>query len=281
MDYFNVNGLLIPAVGLGTFSMHGEELRVVVSSAVRAGYRLFDTAFRYGNERELGEILAENSAFSDNVVVSTKLSGLQYHGEKRWLYLNKQSPRRSIRASLTKLGKSCQDIYLLHSPFKNYHLAYYKLLKEKSAGKIKVLGVSGFKKEQLICIKQFCGCYPMVNMIEMHPYHASKELVDFCQENGIQVIARSPFAHGIILKELSDNVKICNIAVKYGKSIPQIILRWIIQQDVVAMHRTQNVIHLNENIDVFDFELDDNEMNIMYLLNKDLSFGVVNKNLNA
>ena len=197
------------------------------------------------------------------------------------LYLNKQSPRRSVKASLTKLGKSCLDIYLLHSPFKDYHIAYSKLLEEQQLGRIKVLGVSGFNEEQLRCIKQFCGIYPMVNMIELHPYHSSKELVAFCQENGIQVIARSPFAHGIILKELSDNVKICNIAIKYCKSIPQIVLRLIIQQDVVAMHRTQNVIHLKENIDIFDFELDDNEMNIMYLLNKNLSFGVVNKNVNA
>ena len=115
----------------------------------------------------------------------------------------------------------------------------------------------------------------MINMIELHPYHSSKALVEFCKENDIKLIARSPFAHGEILPLLSTDRDITSIANEHNKSVPQVILRWIIQQGVIALPRTKNKSHLQENINVFDFELTSSEMHVIDMKNKDLSFGAV------
>ena len=140
-----------------------------------------------------------------------------------------------------------------------------------------MLGVSGYSIDQLQIIKDYCGVYPMVNMLELHPYHSSRTLVDFCKENDIRLIARSPFAHGEIIPLLSADKDIVNIAREYGRSVPQIILRWIIQQGVIALPRSKDINHLQENINVFDFELTSHNMSVIDMKNKDLSFGVVKR----
>lgn len=274
MYYIDIEGLSIPMVGLGTFSMHGEELKAVMASALEMGYRLFDTAYRYGNEDEIGGIVSGLDS-ARPVVLSTKLSGLQFNGRRKRLYLDRQSPRRSLAGSLRRLRQKSIDIYMLHSPFRDYHKAYAKLLKEKERGRVKVLGVSGYGIDHLKRIKDYCGEYPMVDMVELHPYHSSRAVVDFCKENNIRLIARSPFAHGEIIPLLSEDADIRNMANAFNKSIPQIILRWIVQQGVIAMPRTKNPNHLQENIDVFDFELSNSDMDVIDMKNKDLSFGVV------
>lgn len=279
MDYIDIGNISVPMVGLGTFSMHGEELQKVIASAMSMGYRFFDTAYRYGNEKEIGKFI-RNQGNIDNeapVVLSTKYSGLQYRGQKSRLYLDRTSPKRALSNSLHCFHRECIDMYLLHSPFRGFQMAYEKLLIEKGKGRIKVLGVSGYSIEQLQIIKDYCGVYPMVNMLEIHPYHSSRALVDFCKENDIRLIARSPFAHGDIIPLLSADNDIRNISKECGKSVPQIILRWIVQQGVIALTRSKDTNHLQENINVFDFKLTSNDMNVINMKNKDLSFGVVKR----
>ena len=275
----DIGHIKVPMVGLGTFSMHGEELKMAMTSAMTMGYRFFDTAYRYGNENEIGEIIRKQGDIGDAtpVVMSTKYSGLQFYGRKSRLYLDKTSPKRALSNSLHNLCQKSIDIYLIHSPFRGFHLAYEKLLKEKEKGRIKVLGVSGCSIDQLQIIKDYCGVYPMVNMLELHPYHSSRTLVDFCKENDIRLIARSPFAHGEIIPLLSADKDIVNIAREYGRSVPQIILRWIIQQGVIALPRSKDTNHLQENINVFDFELTSHDMAVIDIKNQDLSFGVVKR----
>ena len=280
MDYINIENLDIPMVGLGTFSMHGEELKAVITSAMGMGYRFFDTAYRYGNESEIGDIVKAQQDEIGNaapVVLSTKYSGLQYRGRKNRLFLDKKSPKRALSTSLHCLCRDNIDLYLLHSPFRGFQKAYEKMLKEKENGRITVTGVSGYSVDQLKMIKDYCGVYPMIDMIELHPYHSSRALVDFCKENGIKLIARSPFAHGEILPLLSTDKDITSIANEHNKSVPQVVLRWIIQQGVVALPRTKNPSHLQENINVFDFELTSSEMHVIDMKNKDLSFGAVKR----
>lgn len=278
MDYINIENLDIPMVGLGTFSMHGEELKAVITSAMGMGYRFFDTAYRYGNESEIGDIVNAQQDDIGNaapVILSTKYSGLQYRGRKTRLFLDKKSPKRALSNSLHCLRRDKVDLYLLHSPFRGFQMAYEKMLREKEKGRIKVEGASGYSVDQLKMIKDYCGVYPMINMIELHPYHSSKALVEFCKENDIKLIARSPFAHGEILPLLSTDRDITSIANEHNKSVPQVILRWIIQQGVIALPRTKNPNHLQENINVFDFELTSSEMHVIDMKNKDLSFGAV------
>ena len=279
MDYIDVGSIKIPMVGLGTFSMHGEELNTVMTSALDLGYRFFDTAYRYGNEKEIGKIVRRQLIIGRRppIVLSTKLSGLQFYGRRSRLYLDKISPKRALTNSLRLLRQKIMDVYLIHSPFTNFHLAYEKLLLEKEKGRIKVLGVSGYSINQLKRIKSHCGVYPMVNMLEIHPYHSSRELVEFCSENGIRLIARSPFAHGEIIPLLSADKDIRMIANEFNKSVPQIILRWIVQQGVIALPRSTDSSHLQENINVFDFELTSHDMDVINMKNKDLSFGVVRR----
>lgn len=278
MEYLKVGQVDIPTIGLGTFSLHGNELEKVIIAALGMGYSYFDTAYRYGNEEDIGRILATQkpNEFS-SFLLSSKLSGLQYHGRKELFYLNRKTPKRALSNSLHKLGRKYIDIYLLHSPFSGFQKAYEKLLLEKEKGRIKVLGVSGFDTNQLTMIKEYCGVYPMINMVELHPYHSSRPMLDFCNENNIRLIARSPFAHGEILPLLQEEGDIRDIANEHQKSIPQIILRWIIQQGVVAIPRTKIKKHLLENICVFDFELSNKEVDIINMKNKNLSFGVVSK----
>lgn len=279
MEYVEIDGVRLPMVGLGVFSMHGIELDEVVTKALSIGYRYFDTAFRYNNETELGEILSKRRDIDEGfILISTKLSGLQYHGTERFFHFDRKSPKRALQGSLKRLSRDCVDVYLLHSPFKGFHVAYKKLLKEKEKGRIKVLGVSGFNIERLKTIKNYCGEYPMVNMIEVHPYHSSRSVVDFCNENGIGLIARSPFAHGEIIPLLNADADFRRMSDEYGKSIPQIVLRWVIQQGIVAMTRAKNEEHLRENIDVFDFELKSKDIDVINMKNKDLSFGATARN---
>ena len=280
MDYINIENLGIPMVGLGTFSMHGEELKAVITSAMGMGYRFFDTAYRYGNESEIGDIVKAQQDEIGNaapVVLSTKYSGLQYPGRKNRLFLDKKSPKRALSTSLHCLCRDHIDLYLLHSPFRGFQKAYEKMLKEKEKGRITVTGVSGYSVDQLKMIKDYCGVYPMIDMIELHPYHSSRALVDFCKENGIKLIARSPFAHGEILPLLSTDKDITSIANEHNKSVPQVVLRWIIQQGVVALPRTKNPSRLQETINVFDVELTSSEMHVIDMKNKDLSFGAVKR----
>lgn len=272
MQYLKIGDIEVPKIGLGLYSMQGGILEAAVKAALESGYEWFDTAYRYENEKELGEILRGGGHSS--VVISTKLSGLQYVGKRKLLYLDQMSAKKILKGSLKRLGSRKVDMYMLHSPFRHYERAFAELQALKAAGLIGTIGVSGFKEEQLEQVKSYCGEYPEFNMIECHPYFSNKDLIAYCKSKGIKLIARSPLAHGVILPQLTMDNGLEEMCRKYGCAVPQLILRWIIQQDMVALVRSANPEHIKENVRVFDFELSDGDISYIDGLNINKSYGV-------
>lgn len=269
MEYTFIGDVKIPVIGLGTFGMHDDILRNAIMCSVACGGVFFDTAFRYENESEMGDAL-----FNKNAIISSKLSGMQYCGKRKWLYLDGISAKKAYRASCRKLRHDKLDIYMLHSPFRNFEKAYSELIRMKRNNLVGAIGVSGFDVERLNKIKDYCGEYPQFDMIELHPYYSQKSLVDFCEVNGIKVIARSPFAHGEILPELYKDCKLEAMSNKYHKTVPQLVLRWITQQDITVVFRSACEEHIKENCQIFDLTLTEEEMQYFNSLNRNCSYGV-------
>lgn len=271
MQYLRIGEVDFPQLGLGLYSMRGDVLKNAVDAALELGYSWLDTAYRYENEKELGALLSCHEKI--DLRVSSKLSGLQYVGERKYFYLNKISAKRALKGTLSRLGMQSIDMYMLHSPFRHFEKAFSDLLRLKEAGLVQTVGVSGFGEDQLQTIHAYCGEWPQFNMIECHPFYSNKDVIGFCKEHGIQVIARSPFAHGHILPELQKDSVLGEMAKSHQVDIPQLVLRWIVQQGMAVMTRSANPKHIKDNMRVFDFELSEQECGYMDGLNIDKSFG--------
>lgn len=258
------------SIGLGLYSMHGQKLESALRAALDAGYTLFDTAYKYGNEKEIGSILPPDSGR-----ICTKICGIQYTGRKRFLYLDRKSIRKSVMMAARKLKREQLDIVLLHHVFRGYEQAFDELLQVQREGLVRKVGVSGFGIKHLEAVKARSGAYPDVCMLEIHPYHSSPDVADFCARQGIDVIARSPFAHGLILPELGRESIMRQLTAATGKTVPQIVLRWCIQHGWTVMPRSADVGHIQENFLIFDFELSDDDVRAIDALNRDESYGVV------
>ena len=261
--------LNLPPIGLGLYAMHGKVLASALKTALDAGCTLFDTAWKYGNEKEVGAIVPPDA------FVCTKISGEQYNGHRYCLFLDRQSVRKSVARAARKLNRMPVDIVLLHSPFPGYRKAFAELLQARGEGLVKAVGVSGFGIKQLEAIKAHCGAFPDLCMLEVHPYHSAPEVTAFCAQNGIGVIARSPFAHGQILEELGREPVMQQLTAATGKSVPQIVLRWCVQHGWIALPRSADPGHIRENLAIFDFELSDDDVRAIDALNRDESYGVV------
>ena len=268
MEYIANNHIRLPLLGLGTFSMHGEELRNVVTEAVRSGYYLFDTATKYKNEKDLGTVLND----TPNLFLQSKVHAGQLWGNIRYLRLNKKDVKKSLALSSKRLGVS-PYIYLLHSPFSGYEHFFKELAEIRDKGVVNGIGVCNVNLEQLVKLISMTGQKPDVIQVEMHPYHSNQKLIEYCHDHGILVEARSPLAHGDALPEWQSNRLLQEISRRHGKTIPQIILRWIIQQKVVVIVRSGNPVHIRQNMDIFDFSLTAQEMVEIHSINKNLSFG--------
>lgn len=270
MEYINNDEIRLPLIGLGTFSLHGERLSKVVYASIQLGYNFFDTATKYGNEEEIGIAIKDVT----DILLQSKVHDRQLIGTKRYLWLNKKSVKKSHMLSSKRL-QSNPDIYLLHSTFKGYEQHFKELVSLRENRKTKAIGICNISLEQLKSLVKKTGRKPDIVQVEIHPYHSNKELIDYCKGQEILVEARSPLAHGDVMEEWKSNAVLQNISSKYGKSIPQVILRWITQQNVIAIVRTKNVDHLKENINIFDFTLTEDELNKIDSLNKNQSFGFI------
>ncbi len=272
-----VLGQEFPCIGLGTFPMRGEDLRCAVKSALFSGYRLFDTAFKYGNESEIAHCL-KSFPSSERVFVQTKISVTQL-SDKRILGIRygHHTAKDALRDSLKRLGKKKLDVYLVHSPANGYESLYSSLMGFREEGLVSVIGVCGFQEDHLRKINDKFGEYPAINQIEVHPYYSNRRLVDFCKEKGVTVEARSPFAHGDVMEEFILNPVLSSIASEYGKTVPQIIIKWLIQQGLIVIAKSENPTHISENIGIGGFEMAEFEMKAINGLNQDLSFGFVGK----
>jgi diketogulonate reductase-like aldo/keto reductase len=240
------NGNEIPQLGLGVWKVPDEEASSAVEQAIDAGYRLIDTAKIYRNEIGVGKALATTKVPREDLFITTKL----WNADQGY-----ESTLKAFDESLEKLGLDYVDRYLIHWPTPEYdqYVETYKALETiYKEGRAKAIGVCNFDIEHLQRILDECEVVPAVNQVECHPYLQQQELKEFCKENGIVLEAYSPLMNGT--KVLHDPV-IQEIANEKGKTTAQVILRWHLQSDVIAIPKTVTPSRMGENIDVFDFEL--------------------------
>ena len=249
MQFVEANGARIPAIGLGTWELRGKTCARLVEQALRLGYRHIDTAQVYENEREVGEGLRAARVRRDEVFVTTKI----------WTtHFAPHDLERSAKESLTKLRLSEVDLLLLHWPNPHVPLAETMgaLAHAKKLGIARHIGVSNFTVALIEEAVAACPEPLVCDQVEYHPYLDQTKVRDACARHGMAVVAYSPIARG----RIKSDETLARIGQAHGKSTAQVCLRWLVQQNVSAIPRTQKIERLSENIDIFDFELSEEEM---------------------
>ena len=259
MNYITLNnGIKMPQVGFGVFQIKDrEECIRVVLDAIEAGYRLIDTAQSYGNEEAVGEAIKQSSVQRDELFITTKVWLTNYGYEKT---------KKSIEESLKKMQLDYLDLVLLHQPFNDYYGAYHALIDLYKEGKIKAIGVSNFYPDRLVDLSLFSEIRPAVNQVEVNPFHQQTGALKYHEKYNIQMEAWAPFAEG--KNHIFSHPELKAIGEKYGKSVGQVILRWLIQRGIVPLSKTVKKERMLENISVFDFELSEEDMSIIASLDK-------------
>ncbi|HSX45219.1 MAG TPA: aldo/keto reductase [Candidatus Saccharimonadales bacterium] len=240
------NGQQIPQIGLGTWLIKDEsECKKAIKVALEAGYRHFDTAQYYANEQFVGVAIKESNIKRQDIFITTKIS------------IDNFLPSRvipSFEKSLEKLQTDYVDLLLLHFPVtKLRHTAWKKLEEIHRSGRAKSIGVSNYTIRHLKKLLNECEVKPAVNQVEIHVFLQQPKLLDYCKQNDIVVEAYSPLVHGRSM----NNETLMAIAKKHNKSTAQIMLRWCVEQDLVVLPKSSNPGRIKENIQIFDFRLDD------------------------
>lgn len=259
MQYVTLNdGNTMPQLGFGVFQV--PDLAVceqAVSDALETGYRLIDTAAAYANEEVVGAAIAKSSVAREDIFVTSKL----------WVdHFTYEKAKQGIDDSLRKLGLDYLDLYLLHQPYGDVAGAWRALEEAQQAGKIRSIGVSNFAHAQLINLELMSNVKPAVNQIEISPWYQEKDEVNFAESQDVQVEAWAPFAED--QHHIFTDPTIAAIGEKYGKTNGQVILRWLLQRGIVAIPKSVHKERMEENFDVFDFELSDEDMATMAGLDK-------------
>lgn len=262
MEYVTLNnGVKMPKAGFGVFQINDKEECVrVVLDAIDAGYRLIDTAQSYGNEEAVGEAIQKTTVPREELFITTKVWISNYGYEKA---------KKSVEESLEKMQLDYIDLVLLHQPFKDYHGAYRALLDLYKEGKIKAIGVSNFYPDCLVDLCLDTDVIPAVNQVEVNPFHQQDKALEYNQKYGVQLEAWAPFAEG--KNGIFTNETLSEIGKKYNKSVGQVILRWLVQRGIIPLAKTVRKERMEENINIFDFELSQDDMNTIAGMNKDTS----------
>ena len=239
------NGVAMPILGFGVFQIpDAAECERCVSDALKAGYRLIDTAAAYMNEEAVGKAIRNSGIARKELFVTTKL----------WIQdAGYESAKRAFERSLKRLQLDYLDLYLIHQPYGDVYCAWRameELYKEK---KVRAIGVSNFQPDRLMDLIVHNTIVPAVNQIETHPFQQQANTQKFLQENGIQMESWAPFAEG--RNDLFSNNLLRSIGQQYNKSIAQVVLRWLIQRGVVAIPKSVRKERIEENFNIFDFEL--------------------------
>ncbi|WP_066289952.1 aldo/keto reductase [Bacillus sp. FJAT-29937] len=253
------NGVKMPQLGFGVWRVEDELATESVAKALEVGYRSIDTAMIYKNENGVGKAIKESAIPREELFITTKV------------WNSDQGFDRTLQAyedSLERLGLDYVDLYLIHWPapeFDQYADTYKALEKLYRDGRVKAIGVCNFELEHLDRILKECDVKPVLNQIECHPFLAQSELKDFCSKHEIFVEAWSPLHQG---GEVLQNETIKNIAAKHDKTAAQTVLRWHLQNNTIVIPKSVTPSRIEENFNVFDFELSANEMNEINNLNR-------------
>lgn len=250
------NGDKIPQLGFGLWQLNKEEAVRSVKIAIAEGYRLFDTAQYYQNEGETYQAIKESGIARKDVYITTKV----------WpTHMRNGTVRESLDKSLELLGGEYIDLVLIHWPADEFNKPTWQIMEEYvDKGKIKSIGVSNFSPEQLKELMSYARIKPVVNQIEIHPYRNQLRNAELNKELGVAVETWSPLGSGKVLQDQT----LTKLANKYNKSVAQIILRWNIQRGLITIPRSRNKDHIAENINVFNFQLADKDMEIINNLNR-------------
>jgi 2,5-diketo-D-gluconate reductase B len=249
MQFVEANGARIPAIGLGTWELRGRTCARVVEQALRLGYRHIDTAQIYENESEVGEGLRASGVNRDEVFVTTKV----------WTtHFAPNDLERSTKESLARLRLAHVDLLLLHWPNPRIPLqeTLGALAHVKELGMTRHIGISNFTVALIEEAVAACPVPLVCDQVEYHPYLDQAKVLQACSDNGMALVAYSPIAKG----RIKNDKALAGIGEKHRKTAAQVCLRWLLQQNVAAIPRTSKIERLSENIEVFDFELSDDEM---------------------
>jgi 2,5-diketo-D-gluconate reductase A len=240
------NGLVMPILGFGVFQIPDPaECERTVIDAIGAGYRLIDTAASYMNEAAVGKGIRNSNVPRSDLFVTSKLWVQDTGYEQTTIAIDK---------SLKRLDMDYLDLFLIHQPFGDIYGSWRAMQDAYKAGKLRAIGVSNFAPDRLMDLMAFNEIAPAVNQIEVNPFHQQQVAADFMAENKVQAEAWAPFAEG--KNDLFSNPALAGIAAKYNKSIGQVVLRWLVQRGIVALAKTVRRERMLENLDVFDFQLD-------------------------
>lgn len=279
MHYIKLNnGVEMPQLGLGTFLIPEDKMTETIGKAYELGYRQFDTAWRYHNEGQIAKALKDNGIRREDVFITTKINadGLYKSDYKYGLHRffnrrNGKTIKQIIQESFDNLQTDYIDLFLIHWPWPMSPKMWKELSALYEEGRIRAIGVSNFLKPHLDALADNSDIIPAVNQFEISPLNTNKELIKYCHDRGIAVEAMSTFSHYRSVEprnEIIQNPILQRIAAKHKKSVVQIVLRWMQQQGIIMIPKTWNHDYLKENISIFDFELDEDEMGIVDSLNK-------------
>lgn len=258
MEYVTLNdGNRIPSLGYGVFEIPDGECAECVSRAIACGYTHIDTAQIYGNEAGVGDAVASCGVPRGGLYLTSKVWVKQFGYEKTL---------KSIEQSLKKLKTPYLDLMLLHRPYFDYLGAWKALEKAREEGLVKSIGLSNFTQKQTEEILGIAHTVPAVNQIELHPYYSRRRLKEYLAEKGVATEAWYPLGHGN--KGLVNNPLFGKLAEKYGKTPSQIILRWHIQSGNIIFPKTRSEAHMRENMGIFSFALEDEDMRAIDLLDR-------------
>lgn len=261
MNYVTLeNGVKMPQLGYGVYQVTKEECERCVLDALKVGYRLFDTAQSYFNEEEVGNAIVKSGVSREEIFLTSKV----------WIdHYGYEECRKSVLESLRKLKTDYIDLMLLHQPFSDYYGAYRALEDLYDEGKIKAICISNFYPDRMVDLASFTRIKPMINQIEIHPYHQQVFSKEWHDKYGVQLEAWAPFGEG--RKNMFELSELKEIGDKYGKTVAQVILRWHLQRGIVVIPKSTHLERMKENFNVFDFELAQEDMDVISKLDKNES----------
>lgn len=251
------NGIEMPILGYGVYQVTPEECERCVLDALSVGYRSVDTAQAYFNEEGVGNAISKSGIPRNELFITTKvwISNAGY-----------EKAKASIAESLRKLQSDYVDLLLIHQPFGDYYGTYRAMEEAYKAGKVRAIGVSNFYPDRLVDLAECCEIKPAVNQVETHVFNQQIEPQRIMEEYGTRVMSWGPFAEG--KNNFFTNELLKTIGEKYGKSVAQVALRYLIQRDVIVIPKSTHKERMIENMDVFDFSLSEEDMQAIVTLDQ-------------